>query len=199
MHWKAAPVLIVLCAVLTGSAQAQAQSTPSPNGVPPSPLTCSENTVSFHTGKAKHVIKRAYAHRRWRKAHPYSRGHQRRVNQHKRCLLRRADRRVIGRYRVAKLRSFRKYRHKRLKDSGSWCAPHPHPLGAGCWVIPASIVLCESGGSWSAYNPSGALGPYQLLGWGAPFPVRSRTQAMQHHAIASRVWAGGSGRSNWVC
>jgi hypothetical protein len=195
--------LTLVCALaalaLTAPAAAHSQSTPSPNAVDETPATCDENTISLHVGKSKAVIRHAYAHRRWRKAHPFKRGHQRRVNQHKRCLLRRSDRKVIGHYRVAKLHSFRKYRHKKLQDSGNWCAPNPHPQGAGCWVIPSSIVSCESGGSWNAANPSGAVGPYQLLGWGAPFPVRSQAQAMQHHAIATRVWAGGSGRSNWVC
>lgn len=69
----------------------------------------------------------------------------------------------------------------------------------GRWAIPTYIVECESGGSWSAYNPSGAVGPYQLLGWGAPYPAVTMHEKMMHHRIARDVWAGGAGASNWVC
>lgn len=76
----------------------------------------------------------------------------------------------------------------------------PYSCGsAGRFAIPCYVVACESHYSWSAYNPSGAVGPYQLLGWGAPFPVRSWADRMAHHRIASRLWAGGAGASNWVC
>ncbi len=47
----------------------------------------------------------------------------------------------------------------------------PYSGGGKWWAIPYSIVSCESGGSWSAYNPSGAEGPYQMLGWPVPWPV----------------------------
>lgn len=67
------------------------------------------------------------------------------------------------------------------------------------WAIPAAIVACESGYSWSAYNPSGAVGPYQLLGKGAAFPVVSQADKREHHLIAGHLWAGGAGRSHWVC
>jgi hypothetical protein len=75
----------------------------------------------------------------------------------------------------------------------------PYPGGGTWWAVPYSIVLCESGGSWSAYNPSGAVGPYQLLGWGAPYPARTWREKMENHRIAARVYAGGGGASNWVC
>lgn len=67
------------------------------------------------------------------------------------------------------------------------------------WAIPCYIVACESHYSWWARNPSGAVGPYQLLGWGAIYPARTWAQRMQNHRIAARVYAGGRGRSNWVC
>lgn len=77
--------------------------------------------------------------------------------------------------------------------------PYPGPNGTR-WAIPWSIVYCESKGSWSAYNPSGAAGPYQLMPeWGRPFPVTSEADKLAHHRIAARVWNGGAGRSNWVC
>lgn len=75
----------------------------------------------------------------------------------------------------------------------------PYPGGGTYWAVPYYIVLCESGGSWSAANPSGAVGPYQLLGWGAPYPARTWREKMENHRIAARVYAGGAGASNWVC
>lgn len=73
----------------------------------------------------------------------------------------------------------------------------------GEWAIPSSIVMCESHeewtGRWSYNRSSGAAGPYQLLGWGAPYPAYSIYQKAENHMIAARVWAGGRGRSNWVC
>ena len=69
----------------------------------------------------------------------------------------------------------------------------------GKWAIPPYIVGCESGGAWGAYNPSGASGPYQLLGWGAPMPASTPRRKAQHHIIAARLWAGGRGASHWVC
>lgn len=53
-----------------------------------------------------------------------------------------------------------------------------------------------SHGSWSAYNPSGALGPYQLLGKGAPFPADTRAKRLTHHRIAGALWDGGAGASH---
>jgi hypothetical protein len=74
------------------------------------------------------------------------------------------------------------------------------PCYGGRWAIPCHIVGCESGGSWSAYNPSGAAGPYQIMpGWGRPFPVRSAADRLAHHRIAARLYNGGAGASHWVC
>lgn len=206
---KLALVIVAGALFLPGSASAQLANndiSPAHTGkaptidVPELVPTCDGRTVRFHVRKAKKTIARAYAHRNWKDAHPFGKAASKLVRDHKRCIYEpRSARREIGKYRTAKLKSFRKYRQKQLQDEGGWCSPTPHPDGAGCWEIPVSIVLCESQGSWSAANPSGAVGPYQLLGWGAPFPVNTRSEAMAHHQIASRVWAGGAGRSNWVC
>ncbi len=75
------------------------------------------------------------------------------------------------------------YRYRALR----LIAPYPGPRGSW-WAIPWRIVNCESGGSWAAYNPSGAEGPYQLLGQGAPWPVRSWRDRMRHHRIARALW-----------
>jgi peptidoglycan hydrolase CwlO-like protein len=73
----------------------------------------------------------------------------------------------------------------------------------GDWAIPQAIVMCESGGSFDAVNPSsGAGGAYQILpstwdsygGDGLP----QNASAKQQHDIASQIWAD-SGGSAWVC
>lgn len=98
---------------------------------------------------------------------------------------------------LAELRDRLKRKLERQQEIAA-LTPYEGPNGTH-WAIPWSIVSCESGGSWSAYNPSGAVGPYQLLGWGAPFPVTSEADKLAHHRIAAMVWDGGAGRSNWVC
>lgn len=71
----------------------------------------------------------------------------------------------------------------------------------GAWAIPASIVMCESGGNYNAVNSSsGARGAYQLMpstyyangGDGSWSPA-------DQDRVAARVWAGGAGRSQWSC
>lgn len=77
--------------------------------------------------------------------------------------------------------------------------PYAGPGGTR-WAIPWYIVACESGGSWGAYNPSGAAGPYQIMPmWGRPWPANTASARLAHHRIAARIWAGGSGASNWAC
>lgn len=66
----------------------------------------------------------------------------------------------------------------------------------GKWAIPWPIVRCESGGSWGARNASGAEGPYQLLGHGQPWPVRTLADKIRHHEIALSLWRS-SGSSPW--
>lgn len=75
----------------------------------------------------------------------------------------------------------------------------PYRCATGRYAIPCHIIQCESHGRWGAANPSGAIGPYQLLGWGAPWPVRTLRDKLAHHRIAARLWNGGRGASNWVC
>jgi hypothetical protein len=77
----------------------------------------------------------------------------------------------------------------------------PYDCGsAGRFAIPCYIVACESGYSWSAYNPSGAAGPYQIMeSWGRPWPANTWARRMAHHRLAASIWRGGAGASNWVC
>jgi septal ring factor EnvC (AmiA/AmiB activator) len=73
----------------------------------------------------------------------------------------------------------------------------------GPFSIPAYIVMCESGGNYSAINPSsGAGGAYQILpstwqlygGQGEP----QNAPKGEQDRIAAEIWAD-SGSSAWVC
>jgi septal ring factor EnvC (AmiA/AmiB activator) len=73
----------------------------------------------------------------------------------------------------------------------------------GPYSIPTYIVMCESGGNYSALNPSsGAGGAYQIIpstwelygGQGAPHEASKAEQ----DKIAAEIWAD-SGGGAWVC
>jgi Transglycosylase-like domain len=73
----------------------------------------------------------------------------------------------------------------------------------GPYSIPTYIVMCESGGNYSALNPSsGAGGAYQIIpstwelygGKGLPHEAPKAEQ----DRIAAEIWAD-SGPSAWVC
>lgn len=86
-----------------------------------------------------------------------------------------------------------------LSDA-EWYATQP---GYGPWSIPTYVVMCESGGSWTAQNASGAAGPYQLMPehFGGKSAL-TQSQAAQH-AKAAYLWNGGVntasglGPQNW--
>lgn len=73
----------------------------------------------------------------------------------------------------------------------------------GPYVIPAYIVMCESGGNYSAVNPSsGAGGAYQILpstweGYGGQGEPQNAPKEEQDR-IAGEIWAD-SGPGAWVC
>ncbi len=73
----------------------------------------------------------------------------------------------------------------------------------GPYSIPTYIVMCESGGNYSALNPSsGAGGAYQILpstweGYGGQGEPQNAPKAEQDR-IAAEIWAD-SGPSAWVC
>ena len=85
----------------------------------------------------------------------------------------------------------------------------PAPSGptygpSGGWAIPYAIVLCESGGQNLSPNSAGASGYYQILPstwklFGGTGPAAYLASKAQQDAVASRIWAGGSGAHNWVC
>lgn len=75
--------------------------------------------------------------------------------------------------------------------------------GSSGYTIPSSIVQCESGGNWSAVNPSsGAGGAYQILpstwqaygGTGTP----QNASPAEQSTIAAKIWAT-QGPSAWSC
>lgn len=73
----------------------------------------------------------------------------------------------------------------------------------GPYAIPTYIVMCESGGDYSALNPSsGAGGAYQIIPstwelYGGQGEPQNASKAEQDR-IAGEIWAD-SGPSAWVC
>ena len=65
------------------------------------------------------------------------------------------------------------------------------------WSIPTYIVMCESGGDWNAYNPSGASGPYQLMPMHFNGELAMHQSRAAQHAKAAELWNGGKGKSHW--
>jgi septal ring factor EnvC (AmiA/AmiB activator) len=75
---------------------------------------------------------------------------------------------------------------------------------SGGWAIPYAIVLCESGGQNLSPNSAGASGYYQIMPatwklFGGTGPAAYLASKSEQDAVASRIWAGGSGAHNWVC
>jgi hypothetical protein len=95
---------------------------------------------------------------------------------------------------------------QRSTASSTPTAAAPAPTGSsstGGYTIPSSIVSCESGGNYSAVNPSsGAGGAYQILpstwhaygGQGLPQDASPAEQGR----IAAQIYAA-QGRSAWSC
>ena len=75
---------------------------------------------------------------------------------------------------------------------------------SGGWAIPYAIVLCESGGQNLTPNSAGASGYYQIMPatwklFGGAGPAAYLASKAEQDAVASRIWNGGAGASNWVC
>jgi septal ring factor EnvC (AmiA/AmiB activator) len=76
--------------------------------------------------------------------------------------------------------------------------------GSGGWAIPYAIVLCESGGQNVPPNYASASGYYQITAatwklFGGTGPAAYLASKAEQDAVASRIWRGGAGASNWVC
>ncbi|MBV8221383.1 MAG: transglycosylase family protein, partial [Solirubrobacterales bacterium] len=88
--------------------------------------------------------------------------------------------------------------------SGSPAAVGPTYGPSGGWAIPYAIVLCESGGQNLTPNSAGASGYYQIMPatwklFGGGGPAAYLASKGEQDAVASRIWNGGAGASNWVC
>jgi septal ring factor EnvC (AmiA/AmiB activator) len=75
---------------------------------------------------------------------------------------------------------------------------------SGGWAIPYAIVLCESGGQNLTPNSAGASGYYQIMPatwklFGGTGPAAYLAGKAEQDAVATRIWNGGAGASNWVC
>ena len=89
--------------------------------------------------------------------------------------------------------------------SGSGSGSPGPALGPnGGWAIPYAIVLCESGGQNLPPNSAGASGYYQIIpstwsSFGGTGPAAYLASKAEQDAVATRIWNGGAGASNWVC
>lgn len=173
--WRQALALVACCAVV-GSPIALADagnSTPTPTIEAQAPPPCA--------GRAE--LRRAFAHSRWRRgpaAHPPPCSHAQ-------------EARLRASFRT--YRAYRRLAHYRgFREGDEYLAWLP---------IPAYIVACETRGyrgegRWLASNTSGAQGPAQLIGWGAPNPARTDAQKLAYWRAAARA-RDEQGFGAWEC
>jgi hypothetical protein len=174
---RVVPPITVLLTVLIASGSPDARNVSAAGGSTPTP--CSNvYTQAEHARYARAVFDRPDLTRRSMK----------RVERMRRC--QGSPKASVNAKRLTR-RLRTRYRDRKVMLS---LTPYPGPNGTH-WAIPWPIVACESGGSWRAYNPSGATGPYQLLGKG----VSLSDPPIVHHRVAADLWDGGAGASHWVC
>jgi peptidoglycan hydrolase CwlO-like protein len=87
---------------------------------------------------------------------------------------------------------------------GSDPTPFAVSGASGSWVIPSSVVACESGGQNLTPNSAGASGYYQIIPstwkeFGGSGSAAYQAPKSEQDQVAQRIWAGGSGWSNWDC
>ena len=162
----------------------------------PGDRSCDGKEAAHHVMRARAIIRNGYDKSRYPDETPMTGSEKHALYLHKFCVLVPDLRRKIEHYRNRIADKYRRGLEHATEPSG-WCSPTPIASGGGCWEIPVGCVMSESGGSWGAANPSGAVGPYQLLGHGAPFPVTTYDQAQAHHRIAAGLYAS-SGLAPWV-
>jgi len=93
---------------------------------------------------------------------------------------------------------------QRAAAQQSAAAPGPALGPSGGWAIPYAIVLCESGGQNLPPNSAGASGYYQIIPstwamFGGTGPAAYLASKAEQDAVASRIYDGGRGVSNWDC
>jgi hypothetical protein len=74
----------------------------------------------------------------------------------------------------------------------------PVSTGGGSYSIPEYIVQCESGGSYTASNPSGAYGAYQIMPYTAENYGCDLSTPAGQDACAAEIYAD-VGSSAWSC
>jgi hypothetical protein len=78
-------------------------------------------------------------------------------------------------------------------------SPAARYKSGGSYAIPSSIVSCESGGSYTAVNPSsGAYGAYQILPSTAAAHGCDLSTPGGQDNCAAKIWAT-EGRGAWSC
>lgn len=171
--------------------------------LPGTPGSCDGKPAAFHVKRAKALIRIAYDVKRIPDTSPATEAEKRAWREHRRCVLVANQRASIGGYVDERAERYaRALRRHRFRTRFT-----PYFMGEPGFqwsAIPPYIVECETRGyyghsRWRAANPSGAVGPYQLLGKGAPFPVAGQADKRAHHRIAASLWSGGAGASHWVC
>ncbi len=150
-------------------------------------------THPYPVREQRQLASRVFALKRWRDPHLKSAA-VRRMHDLRRCAAPRALPSMRRGWQARRLLLYRYGAYRRV-------APFKGYTDRGLWLtwlaIPRKIVSCESGGSWSAYNPSGAVSIYQLLGHGAPFPVRGWHDMQAHHRIAHELFVS-QGTAPWA-
>ena len=95
-------------------------------------------------------------------------------------------------------------RERRLHAAREARSREAASLPYGQWAIPAPIVMCESHGENLPPNGAGASGYYQIIpstwyAYGGQGSGAYLAAKATQDAVAARIWAGGSGASQWVC
>jgi hypothetical protein len=96
-----------------------------------------------------------------------------------------------------------------VSQTSSSSTSAPSSTSGGGYTIPASIVMCESGGNPQAVNrtnPNRPAGLYQIItstwlahGGGAYAPTADQASPADQGTVASSIYAGGAGRGQWEC
>jgi len=118
-----------------------------------------------------------------------------------------AQARAVDLAQLSRTRGDRAQLQSRLRSELAALAAPPTtstaPSGTS-FVIPWSIVQCESGGQNLPPNSAGASGYYQIIpstwkGDGGTTAQAYQAPKSEQDTVAARIWDGGAGARNWVC
>jgi hypothetical protein len=164
----------------------QAPTVTTPAFVPPPPPKCA--TVKQHRRAIRKALR--YSHR----------GGNFLAHKNERAMERASDMRSCAKEHFPVRYKKMRHAYRVRKRAFDWHRQIDLATPFGAWAIPPAIVRCEGGfNGWSTWNHggSGAAGPYQLLGWGAPMPANTPQRMAAHHLIAGRLYRA-SGTGPWV-